>query len=55
MTPMSARDFLSAIEAVLNPEDTDYYYFCSNLETRETYFAQTYSEHLENLETAGLS
>lgn len=46
---------LDAIEAVLYPADTDYYYFCSNLETREFYYAKTLEEHEENLKLAGLA
>jgi UPF0755 protein len=45
---------LHAIDAVLYPADTDYYFFCSNLETGEFYYAETLSEHEENLVTAGL-
>lgn len=45
---------LDAIEAALYPEQNDYYYFCSNLETGEFYYAETYDEHLENVERAGL-
>lgn len=45
---------LDAINAVLYANDTDYYYFCSNLETREMFYAQTYDEHKSNLKTAGL-
>ncbi len=45
---------LDAIEAVLYPEDTDYYYFCSNLETGEFFYAETLEEHEQNLVTAGL-
>lgn len=44
-----------AINAVLYPEDTEYYYFCSNPETKQTYFAKTYEEHLVNCEAAGLN
>lgn len=43
-----------AIEAVLNPADTQYYYFCSNLQTKETFYAETYDEHKQNLSKAGI-
>lgn len=43
-----------AINAVLYANETDYYYFCSNLETREMFYAQTYDEHKSNLKAAGL-
>ncbi|WP_243113081.1 endolytic transglycosylase MltG [Ruminococcus sp. Marseille-P6503] len=46
---------LDAINAVLNPEDTNYYYFCNNLETGESFFAETLEEHEENLKKAGLA
>jgi UPF0755 protein len=45
---------LDAINAVLYPAETDYYYFCSNLETGEFYYAANLREHEENLVTAGL-
>lgn len=44
-----------AIDAVLNPDNTGYYYFCSNLETKETFFATTNEEHEENKKKAGLA
>ena len=46
---------LDAINAVLYPEETDYYYFCSNLETGEFYYAETLDEHNQNLIEAGLA
>ena len=45
---------VDAIEAVLYPEETDYYYFCSNLETKEFFYAKTLKEHEKNLVVAGL-
>lgn len=45
---------IEAINAVLNPEKTNYYYFCNNLETGESFFAETLEEHEVNLEKAGL-
>lgn len=45
----------AAIDAVLNPDETDYYFFCSNIETKETFFARTVDEHEENKKRAGLS
>lgn len=46
---------IDAINAVLNPEDTNYYYFCNNLETGKSYFAETLEEHEKNLKKAGLT
>lgn len=46
---------LDAIKAVLYPDSTDYYYFCNNLQTGESFFAKTYKEHKKNLRKAGLS
>lgn len=43
-----------AIDAALHPDDTPYYYFCSNLETKEFFYAETYAEQLENQKLAGL-
>lgn len=37
-----------AIEAVLYPADTDYYFFFANIETNETFFAKTNEEHEAN-------
>lgn len=46
---------IDAINAVLNPEKTDYLYFCSNLKTKKTYFAKTLANHKKNLKKAGLT
>lgn len=45
---------LDAIRAVLNPAETDYYYFCNNIETGEFFFATTLEEHNVNLRKANL-
>lgn len=37
------------------PKKTDYYYFCNNLKTGETFYAKTLDEHEENLVKAGLA
>lgn len=41
----------SAIDAVLYPAQTNYFFFNSNIDTGETFFAETYEQHLLNLET----
>ncbi len=46
---------LAAINAVLYPDDTDYFYFCANIDTKKTYFAKTLKEHEQNLIKAGLT
>lgn len=49
---------LDAIKATLYPEETDYFYFCTNLdsslETRQYFYATTLEEHEQNLRAAGL-
>ncbi|MBQ5969922.1 MAG: endolytic transglycosylase MltG [Clostridia bacterium] len=42
---------LDAIDAALNPNETDYYYFCHD-EDGNVYYAKTYEEHLVNMEKA---
>ncbi len=44
-----------AIHAALYPAENSYYYFCSNVETGQFYYAESYDEHLANVELAGLS
>ncbi len=44
---------LKTINAALNPADVDYLYFCHD-ENANYYYAETYEEHLENLELAGI-
>lgn len=46
---------LDAMRAVLDAAQTDYYYFCANMETGETFFAKTIEEHEANLVLAGLT
>lgn len=46
---------MDAINAVLDAEDTDYYYFCANEETGETFYATTLEGHQANLVLAGLA
>lgn len=41
---------LDAITAALYPENTNYYYFYSNIDTKETFFAETLQEHEANQE-----
>lgn len=45
---------IEAIKAVLYPNDTDYYYFCANIETKEVYYASTYDQHVANCAAAGI-
>ena len=41
----------AAIKAAADPQENDYYFWVTvNLETGETKFAETYAEHLENVE-----
>lgn len=50
---------LTAIDASLLPEDTEYFYFChkaaTNTEPAVPYYASTFAEHTINLQEAGLS
>ena len=45
---------LDAIMAVLQPEDTSYYFFGTDLRTGEFYYAETLEEHNQNVQKAGL-
>jgi len=40
---------LSAIKAALNPEDSDYLYYLSRPDTKETIFSKTLDEHTKNI------
>ena len=40
----------AAIEAVLYPQESSYYYFYANIDTKVTYYAETYEQHLANIE-----
>lgn len=40
---------IDAIDAVLAHQKSDYYYFCANIYTKETFFAETLEEHEANL------
>jgi UPF0755 protein len=40
----------AAIEAVLYPNETPYFYFYANVDTGVTYFAETLEEHNQNIE-----
>ena len=42
-----------AIEAAINPNDTNYYYFCHDVDTGEAYYATTMDEHQYNLSISG--
>ena len=44
---------IEAINAALNPADTEYYFFVTDNDGNY-YFAKTYREHLENCKTAGV-
>lgn len=46
---------IDAINAVLYPEDTDYFYFCHDISTKQGYYASTLTEHEENLVKAGIN
>lgn len=39
-----------AIQAVLNPDPNNYYYFVADINTGKVYYAETYEEHLANQE-----
>lgn len=43
----------AAIDAALNPANTDYYYFCHSADGK-AYYAKTAAEHQKNLKKAGL-
>lgn len=46
---------LSAIEATVNPNKTDYLYFVANTETGTVYFATTYEEHAKMLRSMSIA
>ena len=45
---------IDAVNAALNPEESDYYYFITDSEN-VYHYAETYKEHLVNCENAGLT
>ena len=48
-----ANPGLSSLDAALDPDDTNYYYFVLNKETNQHVFAKTYNEHQKNLSELG--
>lgn len=44
---------IKAINAALYPDDTDYYFFVTDKNTNEYYYAKSFSEHKQNCKTAG--
>lgn len=46
---------LSAIKAAIYPNQTNYYYFCANTNTKEIFYASSYEEHEKNLMKSGVS
>ena len=51
--PISSPSF-EAVKAVLNPEKSDFFYFCHNIETKEVFYGKTLAEHEQNLYKAGI-
>ena len=51
-TPI-ANPGLSSLDAALDPEDTNYYYYVLNRETNRHVFSRTYEEHQANLNRLG--
>ena len=45
---------IKAIEAALNPESTNYYFFVHNVETGECLYASTYAQHQANCRKLGI-
>ena len=46
---------IKAIEAALNPNDTDYQFFLTDKSGTKFYYASTYEQHLKNGKEAGLT
>ena len=44
---------VDAIKAAINPDQTDFYYFCANVKTGEVFYAKTLHEHELNLKKLG--
>ena len=44
---------VEAIKAAINPEKTDFYFFCANVKMGEVFYAKTLSEHEANLKKLG--
>lgn len=44
----------AAINAALNPAETDYYYFCHDTESGDVFYASSFAEHTRNMREAGL-
>ncbi len=45
---------MKAITAALSPADTDYYYFLTDADGEDFYYAETYEQHLQNGKEAGI-
>ena len=45
---------IKAIEAALNPNDTDYQFFLTDKSGTKFYYASTYEQHLKNGKEAGI-
>ena len=43
-----------AVMSVLDPEKSDYFYFCHNINTKEVFYGKTLAEHEQNLYKAGI-
>ena len=46
---------VKAIKAAIYPNQTDYYYFCANINTKEVFYASDYEQHKQNLIKSGVS